>query len=136
MVHRHRSISLRIAAASLALLAAGATGSWRLLAQAPEPAKGIKYAQIGQGDMKEWLTYLSSDELQGRQVFTEGYGLAAQYIADHLKEWGLKPLGANGTYLQPVRLKGYRATRNSTAIIESNGQTKTFKDGDHVTFNA
>ena len=68
---------------------------WRLVAQAPEPAKGIKYAQIGQADMKEWLTYLSSDELQGRQVFTEGYGLAAQYIADHLKEWGLKPLGAN-----------------------------------------
>jgi hypothetical protein len=109
---------------------------WKLVAQAPEPAKGIKYAQVSQTDMKEWLTYLSSDELQGRQVFTEGYGLAAAYIADHLKEWGVKPLGANGTYLQPVKLKGYRATRNSTAIIESNGQTRTFKDGDHVTFNA
>ena len=35
--------------------------------------------------MKEWLTYLASDELQGRQIFTEGYGLAASYVADHLK---------------------------------------------------
>jgi hypothetical protein len=109
---------------------------WRLVAQAPEPAKGIKYAQIGQADMKEWLSYLSSDELQGRQVFTEGYGLAAQYISDHLKEWGVKPLGANGTYLQPVKLKGYRAMRNSAATIESNGQAKSYRDGDHVTFNA
>jgi hypothetical protein len=109
---------------------------WRLAAQAPEPAKGVKYSQIGQADLREWLTYLSSDELVGRQVFTEGYGLAAQYIADHLKEWGLKPLGSNGSYLQPVKLRGYRATRNSSVSIDVNGETKTFKHGDHVTFNA
>ena len=40
------------------------------------------------------------------EVFTEGYGRATQYIADHLKTWGLKPLGADGTYFQPVKLKG------------------------------
>src|SRR5215471_23328 len=109
---------------------------WRLVAQGPEPAKGVKYSQIGQADLKEWLTYLSSDELVGRQVFTEGYGLAAQYIADHLKEWGVKPLGANGTYLQPVRLKGYKATRNSSVLVEANGHTQTFNHGNHVTFGA
>ena len=38
--------------------------------------------------MKEWLTYLASDQLQGRQIFTEGFGLAAQYVADHLKAMG------------------------------------------------
>lgn len=109
---------------------------WRLAAQGPEPAKRVKYSQIGQADLKEWLTYLSSDELGGRQVFTEGFGLASQYIADHLKEWGVKPLGSNGTYLQPVKLRGYRVTRNSSVSIEVNGETKTFKHGDHVTFNA
>ena len=109
---------------------------WKLVAQAPEFAKGVKYAQINQADMKEWLTYLSSDELEGRQVFTEGYGLAAQYVADHLKEWGVKPLGPNGSYLQPVRLRGYKATRNSSVTLEVNGQSQTFKHGSHVTFNA
>jgi hypothetical protein len=109
---------------------------WKLSAQAPEFAKGVKYSQVSAAEMKEWLTYLSSDELAGRQVFTEGYGLAAQYIADHLREWGVKPLGANGTYLQPVRLKGYKATRNSAVTLESNGQAQTFKHGDHVNFNA
>src|SRR5215468_1778710 len=109
---------------------------WRLAAQGPEPAKGVKYSQVGQADLKEWLTYLSSDELTGRQVFTEGFGLAAQYIADHLKEWGVKPLGSGGSYLQPVKLRGYHATRNSSVSIDVNGETKTFKHGDHVTFNA
>jgi hypothetical protein len=134
MTDRNRA-SLRLAVVSIAVLAAGA-GSWRLFAQAPEPAKGVKYAQVSQADMKEWLTYLSSDELQGRQVFTEGYGLAAAYIADHLKEWGVKPLGDDGTYFQNVKLKGYKVTRNSTVTIEAGGQTKTFKFPDHVTFGA
>lgn len=105
---------------------------WNLAAQAPDFAKGVKYSQVSVADMKEWLTYLSSDELSGRQVFTEGYGLAAQYIADHLKEWGIKPLGANGSYLQPVRLKAYRTQRNSSATLG----TETFKHGNHVTFPA
>jgi len=115
---------------------AAAVGMGSLFAQAPEPAKGVKYAQICPTDMKEWLTYLSSDELQGRQVFTEGYGLAAAYIADHLKQWGVKPLGADGTYFENVKLKGYRVTRNSTVDVSANGETKTFKHGEHVTFSA
>jgi hypothetical protein len=109
---------------------------WKLAAQAPEFAKGVKYQQISPADMKEWLTYLSSDELLGRQVLTEGYGLAAQYVADHLKEWGVKPLGSNGSYLQPVRLKGYKATRNSSVMVNANGGVQSFKHGEHVTFGA
>src|SRR5262249_47710397 len=117
---------VRIGLAAAALLAAGWTQPWRLLAQAPEPAKGVKFAQVSAADLKEWLTYLSSDELQGRQVFTEGYGNAAQYVADHLKEWGVKPIGQNGTYFQIVKLKSYRVTRNSTVTVDVGGQSKTF----------
>ena len=65
---------------------------WTLLAQGLAPAN-VKLAAISQNDMKEWLTYLASDALQGRQVYTEGYGLAAAYVADHLKSWGVKPDG-------------------------------------------
>src|SRR6185295_14201503 len=39
-----------------------------------------------------------------------------------------------GTYFQPVKLKTYRTTINSSVTVESNGQAKTFKHGDHVTF--
>jgi len=134
MNRMYRSNSLRVGVISLAVLAAGVTGSWRLLAQAPEPAKGVKYAQVSPADLKEWLTYIASDELQGRQVFTEGYGLAAAYVADHLKEWGIKPLGDDGTYFENVKLKGYKVTRNSSVTVEGAGEAKTFKHGDHVTF--
>src|SRR5215510_11883002 len=117
-----------------ALLAAAAT---QLLAQAPEPAKGVKYTQVNAGDMKEWLTFLSSDELQGRQVFTEGYGLAAAYVADHLKSWGVKGAGDGGSYFEDVKLRGYKTTRNSSVtIVAKNGTSTTFKHGDHVTFVA
>ncbi len=109
---------------------------WALLAQAPRRATDLKYSNISPDDLREWLTYLSSDQLQGRQVFTEGYGLAAQYIASRLEQWGVKPLGPNGTYLQPVSLKGYRVIRNSSVTLDVNGESKTFKHGDHVTFPA
>jgi len=130
---------IRNAAIVFALAAAAWAQPWRLFAQnalpaAPQPATGIKYAAINPDEMKEWLTYLASDQLLGRQIFTEGYGLAAQYVADHLRQWGVKPLGPDGTYFQPVKLKGYRVTRNSTVTVEVNGQVKTFKHGDHVTF--
>src|SRR5436190_24150140 len=54
-------------------------------------------ATIQEKDLREWLTYLSSDELQGRQIFTEGYGNAAQFVAERLREAGVKPMGDNGT---------------------------------------
>ena len=117
-MRRGRSRSIRVASFALAALVVAGTKPWTLFAQAPEPAKGVKFAQISPADMKEWLTYLSSDELQGRQVFTEGYGNAAQYIADRLKEWGVKPIGEHGSYFQIVRLKSYRVGRNSSVTVD------------------
>src|SRR5688572_19725044 len=112
--------SIRNAAMVFVFLTAAWTQPWKVLAQntpspapAPQPATGIKYPTINPDEMKQWLTYLASDQLQGRQIFTEGYGLAAQYVADHLRQWGVKPVGPDGTYFQPVKLRGYRVTRNS-----------------------
>src|SRR5262245_45152885 len=42
-------------------------------------AKSNGREAITQEDLKEWLTYLASDELEGRNTFTEGLGLAAGY---------------------------------------------------------
>jgi hypothetical protein len=121
-------------AASSAILGAAVAGA-SLLAQAPEPARRVKYAQINPEEMKAWLGYLASDELQGRQVFTEGYGLAASYVAGNLKAWGVKPLGGGGSYFEDVRIRGYRATTNSSVrVVSPSGKTTTFKHGDHVTF--
>jgi hypothetical protein len=84
--------------------------------------------------MKEWLTYIASDDLQGRQVFTEGLAFAGAYVADHLREWGVKPAGDNGTYFQTVKVLGVRSRSNSSVTLTVNGQSRTFKDGEGVTF--
>ena len=128
--------SVRIFAGGLLAALLAVAGGWSGLvqAQAPAPVKGVKFAQVSPGDLKEWLTYLSSDQLTGRQIYTEGYGLAAGYIQENLRKWGVKPLGENGTYLQTVKNRGYKVTRNSTVTVEVGGQSKTFKQGEHVTF--
>jgi Peptidase family M28 len=122
-------------AGSALAVALAIVGGWSLVhAQVPAPVKGVRFSQITPAELTEYLTYLSSDQLTGRQIYTEGYGLAAGYIQEHLRQWGVKPIGENGTYLQTVKSRGYKVTRNSTVTVEVGGQTRTFKQGEHVTF--
>jgi hypothetical protein len=104
-------------------------------------AQAPRQPSISQDDLRTWLTYIASDELQGRLVYTEGLGLAGAYIADHLKQWGVKPGGdpalggTNGrSYFQQVRVLGIRTRSNSSVTLTVNGQSRTFKDGEGVTF--
>jgi hypothetical protein len=83
-------------------------------------------------DLRDWLSYIASDELQGRAIFSAGLGLAAGYITDHLREWGVRPAGDNGSYLQTVRVLGVKATSRSTVIVQVGGETRTFMEGDGI----
>jgi len=129
---RSRSLSALCGGVVAAFLTLQTSG----LAQAKKPAGSGGAQSITPAEVKEYLSYIASDELQGRQIFTEGLGLAGGYIADHLKEWGLKPGGDDGTYFQTVKVLGVNVKRNSSVTVSVNGQTKTFKDGEGVTFAA
>ncbi len=85
-------------------------------------------------DLREWLTYLASDELEGRAVYTEGLGLAAGYVQTHLQSWGLSPRGDNGGFLQTVRVRSVKTTSRSTVTVKVGKESRTFKDGDGITF--
>lgn len=52
------------------------------------------------------VRYLSHDLLEGRGTGQRGGDIAAEYIATQLAEYGMKPAGDNGTYLQKVPLVG------------------------------
>jgi len=84
--------------------------------------------------LRAWLTYLSSDDLEGRATFSEGLGLAAAYIAQQLKEGGVQPGGDRGSYFQRVSVLGVKSTNRSTVTVEVNGQSRTFANGEGVTF--
>ncbi len=97
-------------------------------------AKGNGRDAITQEDLKEWLAYLASDELEGRNTYTEGLGLAAGYIAERLRSWGVKPGGPNGSYFQRVGVLGVKSENNSTITAEAGGQTRTFKNREGISF--
>jgi hypothetical protein len=101
---------------------------------APRAAPADAPSPIQSTDLREWLGYIASDELEGRQVFTEGLGLAAGYIADHLAQWNVKPAGEDGTYFQTVKVVGVRSTSKASVVVEVNGQTRLFKDGEGIVF--
>ena len=52
------------------------------------------------------MRYLSHDLLEGRGTGQRGGDIAAEYIATQFAEYGLKPAGDNGSYLQKVPLVG------------------------------
>jgi Zn-dependent M28 family amino/carboxypeptidase len=74
-----------------------------LSAVAQDPIQ-VKYANtITVADLTEYLTYLASDEMRGRDTGSEEQKIAAQYLADFYKELGFTG-PVEGSYLQQVPL--------------------------------
>src|SRR6201999_3303754 len=88
-------------------------------AHAQSKAKAVKAAvpnfgnaeAISEEELKVYLYFLASDQLEGRNFPSRGYDTAALYVASHLAEWGLKPggstTGTNGPlqpYFMPIEL--------------------------------
>ena len=71
--------------------------------------------------LREHLTCIASDELEGRDTPSRGLDIAAMYIAKHLANWGIKPAGDPGTYFQKFPLKRSRIDAQNTRF-ELNGQ--------------
>jgi hypothetical protein len=104
------------------------------LGMLPAAAASAARESINADDLKEWLTYIASDDLQGRATYSAGLDLAATYISDHLRAWGLKPAGDNHSFLQTVRVLGVKTTSRSSVTVTVAGQTRTYQDGAGITF--
>jgi hypothetical protein len=72
--------------------------------------------------LRETITYLASDELEGRGVDTAGIDKAADYIADRFQRAGLKPPPGQAGYFQPFEFVTADAIDRKTTL--SSGQTK------------
>jgi hypothetical protein len=70
-----------------------------------ETASGI-VSLVSANRLREHMTFLGSDELEGRGTGTEGGQEAARYISNYLGNLGLVPLGDNSTYFQDVQMRG------------------------------
>src|SRR5581483_2901185 len=83
------------------------------------------------------VKFLASDLLEGRGTGQRGGDLAAEYIAAQFAQYGLKPAGDNGTYLQKVAMVGVQTQPESSfSIVPDKGRAMKLKLGDeYVTSN-
>ena len=74
------------------------------------------------------VRFLSHDLLEGRGTGQRGGDLAAEYIATQFAEFGLKPAGDHGTYMQKVPLVGITTMPETQfALVPKRGETMNLK---------
>ena len=74
------------------------------------------------------VRYLSHDLLEGRGTGQRGGDLAAEYIATQFAEYGLKPAGDHGTYMQRVPLVGITTlTETKFSLVPKQSETMNLK---------
>lgn len=97
-------------------------------------------ANMGSRDMAEAfsadriradVTFLADDTLKGRDTGSEGYRIAANYVAAEFARLGLAPMGTDGSYFQEVPFKTAELDQDTAAIvINTGGEEKTLALGD------
>src|ERR1700744_556590 len=76
----------------------------------------------------EHVRFLANDLLEGRAPGTRGGDLAANYIASQFAQYGLKPAGDNGTYLQKVEFVGVKTLpATSASLLPAHGNPLPLK---------
>jgi len=55
--------------------------------------------------LKAHIDFLADDLMLGRQPGSDGYNIAANYVASQFRQMGLLPAGTGGSYLQQVPLR-------------------------------
>ena len=87
-------------------------------------------SEITTNDLHAIVAYLASDKLEGRLAGSTGAGLAADYIAERMKEMGLQPAGTNRDLFQSYEFTaGARAltNANSLEVRTAGGKLVSFK---------
>ena len=85
-----------------------------------QDATAVQYSkEVSAENLKEYLTIIASDALEGRETGTRGQKMAAAFIAAHFQELGFAA-PVNGSYYQPVELYSSSVTE---AYLKA-GQTK------------
>jgi len=74
------------------------------------------------------VRYLSHDLLEGRGTGQRGGDIAAEYIATQFAEYGLKPAGDHGTYMQKVPLVGITTLPETRfSLVPKQGEAMNLK---------
>ena len=75
--------------------------------------------------MRDYLSFIASDELEGRNTPSRGLNTAAKFLATHLSRWGYKPAGDQGTFFQKIKLRHTIVDVAATSVM-LDGQKLTY----------
>jgi Zn-dependent M28 family amino/carboxypeptidase len=121
-----------ILCAGVAVWAEGAAGASKGAKNEPSvrlPGPAFVALESITPDHIRWhVRYLSHDLLEGRGTGQRGGDVAAEYIATQFAEYGLKPAGDHGTYMQKVPLVGITTLPETQfSLVPKQGEAMNLK---------
>jgi hypothetical protein len=87
---------------------------------APSLAVQRGVERISTAQLRDYLSFIASDEMEGRDTPSRGLDTTARFLATNLARWGFKPAGDDGTFLQKIAL--------SRSLIDKNGTHAQLND--------
>ncbi|MFM7321172.1 MAG: M28 family peptidase, partial [Armatimonadota bacterium] len=93
----------------------------------PGTAK-VAEAIIREDRLRNFLTFIASDALGGRDTPSPGLDAAAEFLAFHLRTWGYQPAGDDGTYFQRIVLLRSRLDRAASSANLAGTKLEAGKD--------
>ena len=97
-------------------------------AQAPEPVRAGSdaAASITAPDVARRVGILADDSMMGRDTPSRGLELAAKYVADEFRRFGLRAGGDNGTWFQryPITRRKLQPAQ-SRVVLKADATTAT-----------
>jgi hypothetical protein len=88
-------------------------------------ARGVD--TISAAQLRDYLSFIASDEMEGRDTPSRGLDTTAKFIAMNLSRWGFKPAGDDGTFFQRIALRRDQLD-GARSTAEINGQKFNFGD--------
>jgi hypothetical protein len=89
---------------------------------------------ITEAELWDHIHYLASDFLEGRDTGKEGYRLAAEYAAIHLRAAGLEPMLADSSgapsFFQPIAFESANVSGESAMRTTVGGSEKSYRLGE------
>ncbi len=71
---------------------------------------------INAAELKDYLSFIASDEMEGRDTPSRGLDTAAKFLAMNLSRWGFKPAGDDGSFFQKIGLRRDYLEKSETKV--------------------
>lgn len=91
------------------------------------PAERRMAGAITADQLKDYLYFVASDAMGGRDTPSAGLDVTAEFIKMQLSRWGFKPAGDNGTFFQKIAIKS-ESLDTANNLLQVDGKQFSLND--------